>query len=171
MKRLVGVCFSAVLAGCSDAELPQLNDTLAEIRRAPEGLPSETFELPPTPQRLDYRHREARSPFLALESAEASLMAQSHGEPALHPSRTPEPLESFALHSLRLVGTLRLGEQWVALIALPSNEVVSVRKGAYLGLDSGQVARIGPREIAIVERVFSHQQGWQSRPAALSLDE
>lgn len=172
MRRLILVCCSILVAGCSDADLNQLDATLAEIRRAPGGQAPDIISPMPAPRPLDYRYAEARSPFLAPESVRSQelLLQPEASEFAPDQQRTTEPLEHFQLQSLRLVGTLGMGGQQVALIASPDGSVTSVREGNYLGSNHGRITRITSQEITIVERVFSQQQGWQERQAALVID-
>ncbi|AVI61261.1 pilus assembly protein PilP [Halomonas sp. GFAJ-1] len=174
MKRLMWVCCSIVVAGCSDANLDQLDTTLAEIRRAPGGQAPDIISPLPEPRPLDYRYAEVRSPFLAPESVhsqDAALLLPEASEFAPDQQRATEPLEQFQLQSLRLVGTLGMGGQRVALIASPDGKVTSVRVGNYLGSNHGRITLISSQEITLVERVFSQQQGWQERQAALAIDE
>lgn len=173
MKRLMLACCSTALVACGDANLEQLDTTLAEIRRTPGGQVPAIVASLPDPQPLHYQHAEARSPFLAPEivsSAERLLLPEaSEFVPDLQ--RVPEPLESFQLQSLRLVGTLSMEGRQMALIATPEGNVINVRAGNYLGNNHGRITRIAPQEVTIVERVFSQQQGWQERKAALVIDE
>ncbi|RUR29656.1 pilus assembly protein PilP [Vreelandella andesensis] len=173
MKRLLGLLCIAGLAGCSDPQLGQLDQTLAEIRRAPGGKAPEIVKKLPEYQSLDYRFSDARSPFLSPEGVRENVLQveQATSELAPDQQRAQEPLERFQLQALRLVGTLRMGGRHVALIAPPEGEIVSVREGNYLGTNHGLINQIGPREITIVERVFSPQQGWQERQATLTLEE
>ncbi|KHJ50759.1 pilus assembly protein PilP [Vreelandella venusta] len=172
MKRwpvLVGCLL--LLAGCGDANLAQLDEQLNDIRRSPAGQPP--IEIPTIPDYrvVDYRYSDARSPFLAPESirtqASSALL-----ESALAPDqqRPPEPLEQFPLPSLRLVGTLRMGGQQVGMIAAPDGSVTSVRVGNYLGTDHGRITAIEPQQVRLTERIFNQQQGWQERPAVLTLE-
>ena len=80
-------------------------------------------------------------------------------------------MDQFPLQSLRLVGTLRMGGQQVALISAPDGSVTSVREGNYLGTDFGQVTTISPQEVRITERTLHQQLGWQEREATLTLKE
>lgn len=173
MKRLVVLLCIAGLTGCRDPQLGQLDKTLAEIRRAAgEKAPEVVEELPAYPS-LDYRLSDARSPFLAPEGVRENVLQveQAVSEFAPDQQRAQEPLERFQLQTLRLVGTLRMGEQQVALIEPPEGEVVSVREGDYLGTNHGLINQIEPQGITIVERVFSPQQGWQQRQVTLTLEE
>ncbi|WP_249976889.1 pilus assembly protein PilP [Vreelandella olivaria] len=173
MKRIAAVCSSVVLLGCSDTNLEQLDATLAEIRRAPGGKAPMMIAPLPDPQSLDYQYGGMRSPFLAPDSVPGNEIQGPQETSLLAPDqqRMPEPLEHFQLQSLRLVGTLSMGGQRVALIASPDGNVSSVREGNYLGSNYGQIIRITPQEITIVERILSQQQGWQERQAALSIGE
>lgn len=173
MKRLVVLLCIAGLTGCSDPQLGQLDKTLAEIRRAADGKAPEVVEELPAYPSLDYRLSDARSPFLAPEGVRENVLQveQAVSEFAPDQQRAQEPLERFQLQTLRLVGTLRMGEQQVALIEPPEGEVVSVREGDYLGTNHGLINQIEPQGITIVERVFSPQQGWQQRQVTLTLEE
>ncbi|PAU73594.1 pilus assembly protein PilP [Vreelandella alkaliphila] len=173
MKRLVGLLCIAGLAGCSDPQLGQLDQTLAEIRRTADGKAPEVVEELSTYQSLDYRFSDARSPFLAPEDVRENVLQveQAVSEFAPEQQRAQEPLERFQLQALRLVGTLRMGEQQVALIEPPEGEVVSVREGDYLGTNHGLINQIESQGITIIERVFSPQQGWQQRQVTLTLEE
>ncbi|UYV19752.1 pilus assembly protein PilP [Halomonas qaidamensis] len=174
MKRLLCLLLCSVgLSGCSDPQLGQLDQTLSEIRRAPGGQAPEIVKKLPEYQSLDYRFSDARSPFLAPEGVRENALQveQVMSELAPDQQRTQEPLERFQLQTLRLVGTLRMGGQQVALIAPPEGDIVSVREGNYLGTNHGLINQIGPQEISIVERVFSPQHGWQERQATLTLEE
>ncbi|MGV2931245.1 pilus assembly protein PilP [Vreelandella venusta] len=173
MKRLVVLLCIAGLAGCSDPQLGRLDQTLADIRHAADGKAPEVMETLPAYQPLDYRFSDTRSPFLAPQEVCENVLAVAQAMSELAPDqpRAQEPLERFQLQSLRLVGTLRMGEQQVALIEPPEGEVISVREGDYLGTNHGLINQIGPQGITIVERVFSPQQGWQQRQITLTLEE
>ncbi len=182
MKRFLLILLCAAgLAGCSDPQLEQLDQTLEEIRRSTERPAASVVSTLPVYQSLDYRYGDMRSPFLAPQGVSEAGHEGAYGDEAtveqtmsaLTPDqqRSPEPLERFELQTLRLVGTLRMGEQQAALIESPEGDIVSVRKGNYLGPHHGFIDRIGSQDIIVVERVFSPQQGWQERQVTLTLEE
>lgn len=172
MKRLVSIGTVFLLAGCGDANLSQLDAVMEEIRRTPAGQPPVIIPTIPEYQPVDYRYSDSRSPFLAPESVRASAAVEAL-DSALAPDqqREAEPLEKFQLETLRLVGTLRMGGQQVALISAPDGSVTSVRVGTYLGTNYGQVTAISPQEVQITERILNQQVGWQERQEALTLNE
>ncbi|MBT2774234.1 pilus assembly protein PilP [Halomonas sp. ISL-60] len=168
---LTFVTSAALLTGCADADLVQLEETLADIRQSPGGQPPVMAIALPASQDLAYLYSDGRSPFLPPDAIIQG--GAERGEGALAPDlqRAPEPLERFSLHELRLVGTLRMGGRQVALIASPDGSVTSVKKGNYMGSDYGRIAQISAQEIRVTERVFTPREGWQERQVSLVINE
>ncbi|MFG6667281.1 pilus assembly protein PilP [Halomonas sp. HNIBRBA4712] len=170
MRRIMALVPLVALAGCNDAQLDQLDATLADIRRAPSTQAPLEIAPFPEPQVLNYRYSESRSPFLAPERLTRSETIASRNSALAPDTQRPlEPLEAFALTSLRLVGTLTMGGQRIALIATPDGSVVNVREGNHMGANYGEITRITRDEVTLVERIFDEREGWQQSPAALSL--
>ncbi|HDZ47001.1 hypothetical protein LCGC14_0155100 [marine sediment metagenome] len=166
---LVG--FTVVLAGCADAELDQLERTLADIRQSPGGQPPGVSVAWPESQTLAYLYSEERSPFLAPNAIAEGGISPTDGALAPDQQRVQEPLERFQLQELRLVGTLRMGGRQVAMIASPDGNVTSVREGNYMGSDYGRISQIAAQEIRVNERVFTQRDGWQERQVTLTINE
>ena len=162
---------AVVLTGCADADLAQLEGTLADIRQSPGGQPPVMAVALPESLDLSYLYSGGRSPFLPPD--EIAQDSADRGETAFAPDqqRTPEPLERFSLQELRLVGTMRMGERQVALIASPDGNVTSVKEGNYMGTDYGRIAQINAQEIRVTERVFTQPEGWQERQVSLVINE
>lgn len=165
------VLSAAVLTGCVDADLAQLEDTLAAIRHSPGGQPPVMAVALTESQELSYLYSDGRSPFLPPETVTQVGASRHEGVLAPNPQRTPEPLERFSLHELRLVGTIRMEGRQVALIASPDGNVTSVKEGNYLGTDYGRIAQISAQEIRVTERVFTPREGWQERQVSLVINE
>lgn len=165
------MAFIAVLGGCADAELDQLERTLADIRQSPGGQPpAVSVDWPESPT-LAYLYSEERSPFLAPEAIAEGGVNPTDGALAPDQQRVPEPLERFQLQELRLVGTLRMGGRQVAMIASPDGNVTSVREGNYMGSDYGRISHIAAQEISVNERVFTQREGWQERQVSLTIND
>ena len=63
--KFIGMMVSvALLTGCADAELTQLERTLANIRQSPGGQPPVIAVALPESRTLAYLYSEDRSPFL-----------------------------------------------------------------------------------------------------------
>lgn len=174
MKAMVNwLLLAAVIAltGCADAELDQLERTLADIRQSPGGQPPIVSVVWPESQSLAYQHSQARSPFLPPESISEATVNPASGALAPDQLRPAEPLEQFQLHELQLVGTLRMGGRQLAMIASPDGNVTSVQEGSYIGTDHGRISHIGAQEIRVNERVFTQREGWQERQVSLTINE
>lgn len=173
MRCFIGVSCSFLLVGCSDANLDQLDTTLAEIRRAHVGQAPVAVQTLPSSRTLNYEYGEARSPFLAPDSFSNSELAVPLEISEFSPDqqRATEPMERFQLASLRLVGTLRMDDRRIALIVSPDGSMTSVREGNYLGSNHGRITHVGAKEVTLQERIYSQSQGWQERLVTLSLDE
>lgn len=162
---------AAVLTGCADADLAQLEGTLEDIRQSPGGQPPVMAVALPESQDLSYLYSDGRSPFLPPEAIAQGGADRNEGALAPDQQRTPEPLERFSLQELRLVGTMRMGGRQVALIASPDGNVTSVKEGNYMGTDYGRIAQISTQEIRVTERVFTQPDGWQERQVSLVINE
>ena len=161
-----------LLTGCADPSLSQLETTLAEIRQMPSSEPAMVIPYVPLYPAQRYQHSEARSPFMPPESVQdgvPGLLAGSDDAP--DQQRAAEPLEQFSLQELQLVGTLRMGGRRLAMIATPEGEVVTVREGNYVGSNYGRITAISEQTVDIRERVYTQQNGWQARPATLTIDD
>ncbi|EHJ93582.1 pilus assembly protein PilP [Vreelandella boliviensis] len=161
----------AMLVGCADADLAQLEGTLADIRRSPGGQPPVMAVALPESQDLSYLYSDGRSPFLPPDAIAPGGADRNEGALAPDQQRTQEPLERFSLQELRLVGTMRMGGRQVALIASPDGNVTSVKEGNYMGTDYGRIAQINAQEIRVTERVFTQREGWQERHVSLVINE
>lgn len=162
---------AAVLTGCADADLAQLEGTLADIRQSPGGQPPVVAVALPESPDLSYLYSDGRSPFLPPEASAQEGANRNEGALTPDQQRTPEPLERFPLQELRLVGSMRMGGRQVALIASPDGNVTSVKEGNYMGTDYGHITQINAQEIRITERVFTQPKGWQERQVSLVINE
>lgn len=167
-RRLYGVGLGFLLAGCADPQLSDLQQQLTEVGNG-TGLP-EPVVLPavinsPT---LDYRLGDRRSPFKP-QRLEQEAVPSASGELVPELERDREPLETYELETLRLVGVLALGGVTHGLVRVPSGEVHRVQAGNYLGRSHGRVIAISATAIELVELVPGGGRGWAERSASLSL--
>lgn len=100
----------------------------------------------------------------------------NHADEALHTGLQPdlqrarEPLESYSLASLRLIGSLRRGRDAVALIEV-DQRVYTVRVGSHLGQDFGKVVGISERTVEVEELVPDSSGRWVQRRSQIALQE
>lgn len=169
--KMATITAAAALAGCVDADLTQLERTLADIRQSPGGQPPIIAVALPASHTVSYLYSEGRSPFLPPDAIAQVSANLSEGALAPDQQRTPEPLERFPLQDLRLVGTMRMAGRQVAMIASPDGNVTSVKEGNYVGTDYGRIAQISAQDIRVTERVFTQREGWQERQVSLVIND
>jgi type IV pilus assembly protein PilP len=110
-------------------------------------------------ERLTQVLRRERGPL----SVSASLVA-----PELN--RRKEPLESYPLDAMTMVGSLDRAGQRVALVRV-DQLLHQVRQGNYLGQNYGRVMRISESEITLREIVQDAAGEWIERSTTLELQE
>jgi type IV pilus assembly protein PilP len=154
----------AVLAACSsaDADLDRfIEETMkqgsARVEPLPEVKPYETFT---------YTAMNLRSPF---QPGNPGGPSTSNVRP--DSKRNREFLEQFPLDTLKMVGTLRLGNNYYGLVQTKDNLVHRVVVGNYMGQADGRITSITPSKITLIEIVPDGLGGYIERPAALGLSE
>lgn len=167
IKTLGLIC--VLLAGCSGAPENDLRAWMSEIRRQSHPVP---VELPVRPvlDEFQYQASGRLDPF-DISKISASLSAELNANGLQPDTRRPrEPLESFPLDSLRLVGNMRRQGQVVALVE--ADKVIhQVHLGSHLGPDMGKVVAISEGAIEIEEMVQDTGNTWAKRRARLVLQE
>ncbi len=105
---------------------------------------------------------------LAVALAKAQATSNSGFKPDLE--RRREPLESYPLDSLNMVGTLqRAGLSYALLQA--DKTVFRAKVGNYVGQNLGMITRITETEVDIKEIVQDAAGDWVERKAKLELQE
>jgi len=141
---------------------------MAEIRQRHHPKP---FNLPQAARTAEFRYQagERTDPFdlSKLSTIDAAAISNTP-QPDLR--RTREPLETFPLDSLQLIGNLWRGKDVVALIQA-DKLIYSVRIGAHLGQDLGKVIAINDKTVDIDEWVADSAGGWVRRQTQLVLQE
>lgn len=157
---------SGAIAGCSqdNTDLRQFIETtkskhLGSVQPLPTFKPYQNFT---------YSAAELRDPFEPAFEAEVNESADESG---LRPdSRRPrEPLETFPLDTLRMVGILVQHEQTWGLVKDPNNVVHRVQTGNYAGQNEGQIVAVSEKQIDIVEIIPDGVGGYIERNAALAI--
>jgi len=86
-------------------------------------------------------------------------------------NRRKEPLESYPIESLRMVGTLQQDKTMYALVRTNDKNVYQVRVGNYMGKNFGIITGIGEGEIRLRELVQDSSGDWAERQSRLLLDD
>jgi type IV pilus assembly protein PilP len=173
LLALCTVC-AIVLAGCDAGDHEELQQWMTE-QRASTKPRIEPISEPKkyTPQA--YTEDAATDPFsnqkltqaLKRESTQTASSAALI-QPEL--ARRREPLESFPLDAMSMVGSLVKQGQPVALVKV-DNLLYQVRPGNYLGQNYGRITKVGETEVVLRELVQDASGEWIERTATLQLQE
>ena len=168
LTKMLGVSI-VLLTGCSEAPEHDLRVWMNETRRQSHPVP---VNLPPRPAIEEFHYEDSGrlDPF-DLTKISAALSAEFNATGSQPDTRRArEPLESFPLDSLRLVGNMRRQGQVVALVE--ADKVIhQVHLGSHLGPDMGKVVAISEGAIEIEEMVQDTGNTWAKRRARLVLQE
>ena len=164
LRRIALLLAVVALAGCSSgrADLERwVADKKAEPPQPLEPLPVmkqfETFE---------YAAQDLRDPF-SMPTDEQETQVGSTLRP--DPDRRKEPLESFPLDGLTMVGTLGSGDGLLALVMDADRVIHRVVVGNYMGQSDGRVTGVFEDRIELIELESDGANGWIERKATVAL--
>ena len=166
--------FLGNLAGCGASKEDDVRQWMVEERNrtqpkvAPIPAPK---QFKPEP----YSNATALEPFSNQKLTQAlkrdsSQAAANVALIAPELARRKEPLESFPLDTMALVGSIIKAGQHVALLKVDSL-LYQVRVGGYLGQNYGKVTKITETEITLREIVQDAVGEWIERVATIQLQE
>lgn len=157
------------LAGCDNQEKRQEDE--AYIRRIKQKKIREVEPLPEIKpyEPFAYSAFNLRSPFAPPESQAPTKKFSFEGGIHPDPNRRKEPLESFPLDSLRMVGTIEKSKKLWALIIDPSGVLYRLTKGNYVGQNHGRIDNVAIDKIVLTEIVPDPSGGWRERPASMAI--
>jgi type IV pilus assembly protein PilP len=158
------------LAGCESGEHQDLK---AELAGMTKGLSGRVEPLPVVKpyEPAAYGAFELPDPFgpakIQLATRGAALPSS-----ALAPdmNRPKEPLESYPLESLKMVGMLNRKGSVFGLVRTDAG-IYRVRTGNYMGQNFGVITKISETEIALRELIQEAGGEWTERTSALQLQE
>jgi type IV pilus assembly protein PilP len=175
LYRLVSaIVLLTSLAGCSGSSQDDLRQWIVEERNQtrPKVAPI------PAPKQFKpegYANAAEVEPFSNLKLTQAlkrdsAQVASNAGLVAPELVRRKEPLESFPIDTMALVGSLVKAGQPVALVKVDSL-LYQVKIGNYLGQSYGRVVKITETEVVLREIVQDAVGEWIERMATLQLQE
>jgi len=167
---LVLIAAAAMLSGCQ-RDTSDLQQYMEQVKSRPGGDIEPMPTVEPHDPFLYPGHQ--RSPFDSTVIARPipAEPAGIPGEVDIDFDRPREPLESFPLDSLRMVGSMEQEGVRYALIRTPDRTIQTVRPGNYVGQNFGRITNITQREIRVVEVVPDAFGGYMERENAVALSE
>ena len=157
--------FGLTACGSDMDDLDQyINDVKAKpggrIEPLPEITPYEVFTYVADAEGL-------RSPFAPDAPHAAAGIAAGSTRPDRDRSR--EFLEQFPLDTLRMVGTMQLGETSYGLVQTSDGLIHRVVPGNYMGQNDGRIVQVNDSEIELIEIISDGIGGYLEREAAVGL--
>jgi type IV pilus assembly protein PilP len=171
LRLIVPALLLAGLSGCGDGGVPEVKRWMDQVR-------SETkVSIPklPEPKKFTpfaYTGKTTIDPYNPGKLTAAFIKQQVSSGNSLKPDldRRREPLETFPLDALKMVGTLeRAGLSYAILQA--DKAIYQIKVGNYIGQNLGLVTGISETAVDIREVVQDASGDWVERKAKLELQE
>jgi type IV pilus assembly protein PilP len=165
-RAVLGLAIAALIAGCGGESHQDLRAWMAEQGKGTRG------RLDPVPQIKPYEPF-AYNAFDLPDPFKPRKIEPTKGGSKLAPdlARRREPLESFPLESLTMVGTLEKNKAMFALVRTPEKDIYQIRAGNYMGQDFGVVVGITDTDIKLRELVQDGAGDWTERTSSLQLQQ
>ena len=119
-----------------------------------------------------YDSKASADPYSPKKLMVAFAHAQNNASSLLKPDmeRRREPLESFPLDTLKMVGTLEKPAVRYALLQADKT-IFQAKIGNYIGQNFGLITKVTDTEVELKEIVQDASGDWIERPAKLELQE
>ena len=163
-RVLLTLGIALVLSGCTRGT-SDLRDWIA-TEKAKKGAPIKPLPVIKTFETFKYSDQSKRDPF---SPSPTELEPAGGSGPRPDANRAREPLETFPLDSLKMVGTVGVGAGIEVLIQDPGGVIHRIHRGEYMGQNYGHVIAISDDHIDLVELVSNGNGGWMERPASVAL--
>jgi type IV pilus assembly protein PilP len=165
MKTKLAICLTALLTACGGAG----DDPHDFVKNAGKDLRGKVVPLPEVKpyEPFTYEALDLPDPFKPRK------LAPPKGGGGLQPdfNRPKEALESFALETLKMVGTIQQGKVMFAIVKTPENSLYRVKPGNYIGQNFGIITQVNENEVKLTEIVQDSAGDWTERNSSLALTE
>lgn len=167
-KLFVAALFAVFALTACGGDMDDLDQYINTVKAKPGGRIEPLPEITPYEVFTYVADAEGfRSPFVPDSPQAASGMAAGGTRP--DPERSREFLEQFPLDTLRMVGTLQLGETHFGLVQTSDGLIHRVVPGNYMGQNDGRIVAVNESEIELVEIISDGIGGYLEREAAVGL--
>ena len=163
-RLLLASLVIGILGGCSS----EMDDLKRFVRESDKGLPRRVDPLPAVKpfEPFSYEGFDLPDPFKPRKLSAPREGGGGGIAPDLN--RRKEPLESFPLEQLKMVGTLTQGKDTYALVRADKT-LYRVKKGNYMGQNFGLITDVTDGEIKLKEIVQDSAGDWTERQSVLPL--
>ncbi len=171
LKLIPLLGLTTMLAACG-GDMSDLEQFIDDTKQAHHGKVDPLPEFPPY-QTFLYDAQDVRDPFRPQTDLNSSPIAAEteYSGPRPEASRRREPLESYPVDALKMVGLLQQQTQTWGLVRDPDGTIHRVQPGNYAGQNHGKIVQVSETKIDIVELVPDGLSGWVNRDAQLAMTE
>lgn len=162
---ILGAC--VLLVGCAGGSEDDLQTWMNEQAKTMRGSVQTLPELKPFPV-VAYAGTQGDDPFRSARMEPERRASAGALRPDM--DRRREPLESYPLESMQMVGILMQGRNTHALIKA-NNALHQVKVGNYMGQNFGVVTQITENQVTLRELVEDVYGDWVERITPLTLQE
>lgn len=161
-----------VLAGCGGDEPEDVRQWMAEQTKDMKGKVPDLPQIKPLPP-IVYEPGDAVQPFAGEKLFAGESPAGPNARPGMSMVNADAyPLARVPLESIRLIGTMTIGKQVVAVVQSERDSPRKIRVGDYLGQNNGRVVAIKANkeddgEVVIKEKVLD-KGVWVEREARIT---
>ena len=167
------ICCSLLsgLTACGDGGLQGVREWMDEVKKQSKVSITKLSE-PKKFTPFVYSAKNEVDPYNPSKLAVALAKLQSKSSGAFKPDleRRREPLESYPLDTLKMVGTLEKPGLTFALLQVDKS-IFQAKVGNYIGQNFGMITKITDSEVELKEIVQDASGEWVERKAKLELQE
>ena len=163
--------FTTLLTACG-GDMSDLDAFIDETKQAHHGKVAPLPEFPPY-RTFNYESANLRDPFRPQTDLSTLPLTDDaeYAGPRPETTRRREPLESYPVDALKMVGLLEQATQTWGLVKDPDGTIHRVQPGNYAGQNHGKITVVSETRIDIVELVPDGLSGWVNREAQLAMTE
>ena len=165
MKKILSLLSISLLTACSNSSYQDLDTWMNERMKIEKG------RIEPLPKAKTF----IPIPFVArtdpFQERVPVIKKKKKNKFAPDLNRRKEPLESYPLGSLVMVGLLIRDNDRYAMIKVPEGTINYVKVGNYMGANYGLITKIEDEKILIEERVKNSADEWDTRETVVNLTE
>lgn len=164
------IVLSGLLSACS-TDQDELRAWMEEVRSTTQPV-RETIAEPKRFEPFRYDDIALVDPFSTakLQAAYDRLVQRAKSGLSPDMNRRREPLESYPLENIHMVGHMSNGKQNFALLQVDSL-IYQARVGTYAGQNFGMITKVSESEVKLKELVQDAAGEWVERESALQLQE
>ncbi|HYD78224.1 MAG TPA: pilus assembly protein PilP [Paucimonas sp.] len=159
------------LAGCGDGGLNEVKQWMDETRQQAK-VTVEKLSEPKKFTPFSYSAKDSPDPYDPNKLAVALAKVKANSTSAIKPDldRRREPLESYPLDTIKMVGTLQKPGLTYAILQI-DKAIFHVKVGNYIGQNLGMITNITEDKLDLKEVVQDASGDWVERKATLELQE